>query len=89
MKEVNYTTVEDLLEDDSFLAWYHQTDKTEGDKWNEWIEESQEHRGLANDAIRFLELIMMVKENVAITEQQINTTFDRITNTIASLEQQQ
>ena len=49
-------------------------------------EESPEHRRLANEAIRFLELIMMAKENVAITEQQINTTFARITNTIITLE---
>jgi transmembrane sensor len=86
---VNYTTVEELLGNDSFLAWYYQKDKREANEWDEWIRESQEYRRLANEAIRFLELVLMAKENVVITEQQMNTTFDRITNTIVTLEQQQ
>lgn len=89
MKEVNYITIEELLGSESFLAWYYQGDKREENKWNEWIEENPEHQRLASEAIRFFELIMMAKENVAITEQQMNTTFDRITNTIVNLEQQQ
>lgn len=89
MKEVNYITIEELLGSESFLAWYYQKDKREANKWDEWIAESQEHRRLANEAIRFLELILMAKENVVTTEQQMNTTFDRITNTIVTLEQPQ
>lgn len=89
MKKVNYTTIEELLGDDSFLAWYRQTDKIEESEWNEWIEKSPEHLRLANETIRFLELIMMAKENVVTTEQQMNTTFDRITNSIETREKQQ
>ncbi|MEP7373258.1 MAG: hypothetical protein ABI675_07670 [Chitinophagaceae bacterium] len=89
MKKVNYTTVDELLENDGFLAWYRKTDKIERKKWNEWIEASKEHHRLASEAIRFLELIMRAKENSKITEHEINTTFDRIRNTIAIFEKRQ
>ena len=81
MKKVNYTTVKELLGNDSFLAWYRQTDKIEENKWQEWIEVSKEHRHLASEAIRLLDLIMMAKGNSTTSEQRMDTTFDRITNT--------
>jgi hypothetical protein len=89
MKKVNYTTVKELLGNDSFFAWYPQTDKIEENKWQEWIEVSKEHRHLSNEAIRLLDLIMMAKENSATSEQRIDTTFDRITNTITIFKKQQ
>ena len=86
---MNYTTVEDLLVDDGFLAWYRQTDETEVDKWNEWIEADPEHQRLAEEAIHLLTLILLVEEKIEVTEQQIKTSFNRIANAIAAYEKQQ
>jgi len=89
MNKINYTTVEELLMDDGFLAWYHQTDETEVYKWNRWIDADPEHQRLANEAIHLLKLILLVKEKVEVTEQQIKASFNRIENAIAAYEKKQ
>lgn len=89
MKKINYTTVEELLIDDSFLVWFHQTDKTEVEKWNRWIEAGPEHQYLAEKAIHFLKLILLAREKDEVTEDQISSIFNRIVNTIVTYEKQQ
>lgn len=89
MKKLNYTTVEELLMDDGFLAWHRQTDETEMYKWNRWIEEDTEHQRLAEEAIHLLTLIMLPEEEVEVTERQIKASFNRIANAIEAHEKQQ
>ena len=86
MKKLNYTTVEELLMDDGFLAWHRQTDETEMYKWNRWIEKDPEHRRLAEEAIHLLTLILLVVEKIEVTEQQIKASFNRIANAIVTYE---
>jgi len=88
MKKMNYTTVEELLMDDGFMAWHRQTDETEVDKWNGWIEANPEHQRLAEEAIHLLTLILLAEEKIEVTEQQINASFNRIINTIVTHEKQ-
>jgi hypothetical protein len=82
MEKLNYTTVEELLMDDGFLAWHRQTDEAEMYKWNEWIEEDPEHQRLAEEAIQLLEIILLMEEKVEVSEQQIKASFNRIINSI-------
>ena len=88
MKKLNYTTVEELLMDDGFLAWHRQTDETEMYKWNRWIEKDPEHQRLAEEAIHLLTIILLVEEKVEVTEQEIKEVFKRITNAIECYEKQ-
>lgn len=87
MKKMNYTTVEELLMDDGFLAWHRQTDETEMYKWNRWIEEDPEHKRLAEEAIHLLEIILLAQEK-EVTEQQVKATFNRIINSIVTYEKE-
>lgn len=68
---MNYTTMEELLMDDGFLAWYHQSDESVMDKWNEWIGASPEHGHLAEEAVHLLQIILLAEEKVVVTEQEI------------------
>jgi len=86
MKKMNYTTVPELLVDGSFLAWYHQMDRIEVCKWEEWMEADTENKELAEEAVHLLELILLAEERVEITEQQISAAVNRIRNAIAALE---
>ena len=54
---MNYTTVEEILMDDSFLAWHYKTDEAKVDKWEQWIKANPEHRRLVNEAIYFLKVV--------------------------------
>jgi len=87
MKKLNYTTVEDLLMDDGFLAWHRKTDETEMYKWNRWIEADPEHQHLAEEAIHLLTLILLAEEK-EVTEQQIKASFNRLTNAIEFYDKQ-
>jgi ABC-type antimicrobial peptide transport system permease subunit len=51
---MNYTTVEQLLMDNGFLAWYYHTDEKATEKWNQWIAASPENQLLAEQATRWL-----------------------------------
>lgn len=52
---MKYTTVEQLLMDDGFLAWYHLSDDRQVEIWDAWIAASDEHRQLARAAVKTLQ----------------------------------
>jgi len=82
MREINHTTVEELLMDDSFLAWHHQTEEVSIHKWVKWIEASPEHKRLADEAVQLLTMIGLAEEEPGVPEQQIMSGYDRLINTI-------
>jgi putative ABC transport system permease protein len=51
---MKYTTIEQLLADDGFLAWYRQTDPEQVKTWNEWIAASDTNSLLAKEAVQLL-----------------------------------
>lgn len=51
---MDHTTVEHLLMDESFFAWYCRTDENEIARWDQWIAASQENQSLAEEAVRWL-----------------------------------
>jgi hypothetical protein len=76
-KKLHPVTAEDLLMNDGFLQWYYGTDEEETLIWNEWIESSEEHRRLAEEAIYRLGLIRLMEEN-GLKDWQISSLYDRI-----------
>ena len=82
-----YRGVEDLLLEDSFLAWYHRTDNRAIKSWEAWIAASPEHQQLANEAVYFLELLLSVIE-MKVTEDEITTAKDRLFRAISEEEKQ-
>lgn len=59
---MDHTTVEHLLMDEGFFAWYHRTDENEIDRWDQWIAASQENRLLAEEAIRWLTVLHSLED---------------------------
>lgn len=54
---MNYTTIEQLLTDDSFMAWFHQTDSASIAQWEAWIAENDTHKMLAGQASALLKAL--------------------------------
>lgn len=50
-KEIKIKTVEDLLTDESFLAFCGQSDLETDNLWKNWIDQSEENRKLAEQAM--------------------------------------
>ena len=85
MRKINYTTVEELLTDDSFLAWHHQTNEIAVHKWVKWIEASPAHKRLADEAVQLLSMIGWAEEESLIPEQQVKASYERLIKTIVAL----
>jgi ABC-type antimicrobial peptide transport system permease subunit len=54
---MHYTTVEELLMDDGFLAWYHLSNDAQVKSWDAWIAASDENRRLARAAVETLQFL--------------------------------
>jgi hypothetical protein len=80
MKKINFNTIEDLLAEESFIAWYQQTDEQHMQTWDEWMSACTENRELAQKAICFLKLLQ-VKEK-SFTNEEINEGVNHILDAI-------
>jgi hypothetical protein len=54
MKDNRFQTIEELLSDESFLAWYFKTDEKKVMQWNEIIDTDVFYRELAEKAVSLL-----------------------------------
>src|ERR1700754_4571228 len=61
----NYAGVEDLLTDESFLAWHFRADTRSIRQWDEWIAADPLHRARAAQAVEFLETIRFEEGNLS------------------------
>jgi ABC-type antimicrobial peptide transport system permease subunit len=82
---MNYTTVEQLLADEGFLAWYRHTDEQEIDRWNQWIAASPENQLLAEEAVQWLITFNSLEESNVMTgflEEDKDALFQKINQSI-------
>jgi transmembrane sensor len=81
----NYTAVEDLLSDESFLAWHFRADDVSVAKWDDWIAADPDHRRLAEEAIAFMQSLQIREKGVS--EGAITRAEGRLLHKIHDLEQ--
>ncbi len=72
--------MEDLLADETFIAWYHQSDENALREWNEWILAGIINRELADEAMRLLNYIRVKEKNIP--AEQLNAAATRLMQTI-------
>ena len=63
--DVTNNTIEKLLSDGSFLAWYFKTDPLATEKWNTRIANDPEQRKLVDEAVQLL-------QNITVKEQPVD-----------------
>ena len=72
--------MEDLLADETFIAWYHRSDENALREWNEWILAGITNRALADEAMRLLNYIRVKEKNIP--AEQLNAAATRLMQTI-------
>ena len=80
----NYVGVEDLLTDESFLAWYFRTDARCIRQWEEWIAADPAIRARADQAVDFLRTLPL--DQGQLDEGQITIAESRLLQTIREAE---
>ncbi|TDW95804.1 ABC transporter permease [Dinghuibacter silviterrae] len=79
---MKYTTVEELLMDDGFLAWYHLSDDKQIEFWDAWIASSEEHRALARAAVQTLQYLQFRPQTQKNLQEKADQIWDRIKTNI-------
>ena len=72
---------EQLIADDTFLAWYFQTDESSVRKWNRLISEDISLKASADEAVLLLNLIHQ-KEDRQVSHQQIERSRQVLMNRV-------
>jgi ferric-dicitrate binding protein FerR (iron transport regulator) len=80
----NYVGVEDLLTDESFLAWYFRTDTRCIRQWEEWIAADPAIRARADQAVDFLRTLPL--DQGQLDESQITLAESRLLQKIREAE---
>jgi ferric-dicitrate binding protein FerR (iron transport regulator) len=62
--DVTSNTIEELLSDESFLAWYFKTDPLATEKWNNRIAHDPVQRKLVDEAVQLLQTITIKEQPV-------------------------
>jgi hypothetical protein len=75
--DMEYRSVEQLLTNDGFLAWYFGTDKDQIVRWTNWIIASNENSELARKAYDLLQSIQEV-EGTGIPAEDIDRVWAAI-----------
>ncbi|SRR5260221_6475999 len=76
----NYNELEDLLSDESFLAWYFKTPGGERQPWDRWMSGHPERARLIQQAVSFLDATRL--HEPALPLQQIATAEEKLFNRI-------
>jgi transmembrane sensor len=82
--DVTSNTVEKLLSDESFLAWYFKTDPLATEKWNTLISHNPEQRKLVDEAVQLLQTITIKEQPVDV--QQLKNAETRLMNATANID---
>jgi transmembrane sensor len=77
--DLSINTIEELLSDESFLAWYFKTDPLAVEKWNNRIAHDPKEKKLADEAVQLLQTITIKEQPVDL--QRIKQAELRLINT--------
>ncbi|MES1161109.1 MAG: hypothetical protein ABUM51_10155, partial [Bacteroidota bacterium] len=61
---VNYREPEDLLSDESFLAWYFKTGEGQGIAWEKWMADNPDSKELVQEAIEILNSVRIPEKEL-------------------------
>ena len=75
---MDYKTIEDLLMDDGFMAWYRRDDPDMVARWEKWIGESKKNKQLAEAAAKAIRLFQATKEAESTHREAADNVWDRI-----------
>ena len=65
MKEKNYTTLEDFVNDPSFVSFVYQTNKSDEADWTEWLTDHPQFKELADEAATILHHLRLKEKPVS------------------------
>lgn len=77
-----FQSPEDLLADESFLAWYYKTDATAFRRWEDLFSQDSSHKALAESAVEFLQRFDLEESPVPVA--QIDAAEERLFGRISA-----
>jgi len=72
----HFTTIEDVIADDDFMAWYTNSTSEKGQVWQQWLANHSEYNALVEESIQYLNLVRLSDKPVGAT--QIEAAHERL-----------
>jgi ferric-dicitrate binding protein FerR (iron transport regulator) len=75
-----FSSVDEMIADDLFLAWFFKKDPQQEKEWKEWLEQNPELQSMANQATVIMSELYIAENNVS--QAQVNGAYDKLMTTI-------
>lgn len=79
--EKNFQSVEEVLTDEHFQAWYFKTNMEKAAAWEEWLKQHPSHTQLANEATACMQAIIIREHEIPAT--QVEASGQRLMNSLS------
>ncbi|HWI90540.1 MAG TPA: FecR domain-containing protein [Flavisolibacter sp.] len=66
-----FNTIEDVIADEHFLAWYFKEDKTKAGMWEEWLSQNPQKHTLVQESVELLNAIQLKEKEVSTGQTEI------------------
>lgn len=80
--EKNFQSVEEVLTDEVFQAWYFKTDAAKAQAWEQWLEQHPSQQQLVNEAAACMQAIVIREHQVPST--QVEASGQRLMNSLSN-----
>lgn len=79
--EKNFNTIEDVIADEHFLAWYFRDDENKAKQWEEWLSENPQLHALVQQSVDWLNTYRLQEEEIS--TEQIDAAHQRLINSLS------
>ncbi|HYH16923.1 MAG TPA: FecR domain-containing protein [Flavisolibacter sp.] len=77
-----FNSIEEVIADERFLAWYFRTDDTKAKEWKRWLSLYPENKLLVDESIAYLDELHIQEREVP--DANISAALERLDNTIST-----
>lgn len=78
--EKNFNTIEDVIADEYFLAWYFNDDAVKAEQWKEWLSDNQQTLPLVQQSIEWLNVHRITEKEIS--SEQIEAAHQKLMSSI-------
>src|SRR5215211_6275316 len=77
-----FQSVEEVLTDELFQAWYFKTDAQKAADWEQWLKQHPSQQQLANEAVACMQSIVIREHEIPAT--QVEASGQRLMNSLSN-----
>jgi transmembrane sensor len=77
---MHYQSIEEVIADDRFQAWYYKNDEPKAEQWEEWLLQNQQYKGLVQESIAWMHEHQLNETEVS--SEQVEAAFRKLSGSL-------